>query len=270
MKDLKKSIFTLNLGAIFITYDYFLKELAKEDVQKKYGTVQIKKAEETLNKAQSYSEEISKVMDSISDNKIVSQETLNSFKHHIDSIAKIQNNQKSLSNEMNNILTEKAEVMANDSIVGSITTDEQVKSAFKLTKEMEQNLTSSEEHLKGLNELLSKISGSDSNNFTESITQLILEFQDIISSFSLIQKLTLINMLTGALILNCLITLIIVFYGESLINYFDLVNKYPRLTKFIKLRSKFQQFYFFVNSIIIFIEIVAMVYVNYLMFILAN
>ena len=77
-------------------------------------------------------------------------------------------------------------------------------------------------------------------------------------------------MLTGLLILNCLLTLIAVFYGESLIIYFNLENKFPRFAKFIKLRSKFQQFYFFVNSIIIFIAIVAMIYANYLMFINAN
>ena len=77
-------------------------------------------------------------------------------------------------------------------------------------------------------------------------------------------------MLTGVLILNCLLTLIAVFYGESLIIYLNLENKFPRFTKFIKLRSKFQQFYFFVNSIIIFIAIVTMIYANYLMFINAN
>lgn len=116
-------------------------------------------------------------------------------------------------------------------------------------------------------DLLLKIKGSGSSNFTESITQLILEFQDLITSLSLIQKLTLINILTGVLILNCLLTLIAVFYGESLISYFNIEQKFPRLTKFIKLRSKFQQFYFFVNSIIIIIALVIMIYANYLMFI---
>ena len=144
--------------------------------------------------------------------------------------------------------------------------------AFKFTEDMQQNLDKIQVHQEELRVLLSKIngSGSGSNQFTESITQLILEYQDLVSSISLIQKLTLINMLTGVLILNCLLTLIAVFYGESLIIYFNLENKFPRLTKFIKLRSKFQQFYFFVNSIIIIIAIVAMIYANYLMFIHAN
>lgn len=144
--------------------------------------------------------------------------------------------------------------------------------AFKFTEDMQQNLDKIQVHQEELRVLLSKIngSGSGSNQFTESITQLILEYQDLVSSISLIQKLTLINMLTGVLILNCLLTLIAVFYGESLIIYLNLENKFPRFTKFIKLRSKFQQFYFFVNSIIIIIAIVAMIYANYLMFILAN
>jgi hypothetical protein len=171
---------------------------------------------------------------------------------------------------MKNTLTDNADVVANESVKGSITQDEKVNQAFKLNEELQQTVDQLEAHKEELRVLLSKFNGSGSNNFTESITQLILEYQDFISSFSLIQKLTLINMLTGVLILNCLLTLIAVFYGESLIIYFNLENKFPRFTKFIKLRSKFQQFYFFVNSIIIIIAIVAMIYANYLMFIHAN
>ena len=55
-------------------------------------------------------------------------------------------------------------------------------------------------------------------------------------------------------------------YGESLVNNLKLKTKYPKLAKFIKYRSKLQQYYFLVN-IVILGEIIIMIIANYLMFI---
>ena len=209
MRDLKKTIFTLNLGAIFITYNQFFGEVAKEYMNQKYGASLIEAGRQTITKVENSSEELTKFITNMPSQTTMSEEYHNLITQHVNSISTIQ--------------------------------------------ERQQNVDQLEAHKEELRVLLSKFNGSGSSQFTENITQLILEYQDLISSLSLIQKLTLINMLTGVLILNCLLTLIAVFYGESLIIYLNLENKFPRFTKFIKLRSKFQQFYFFVNSIIIII-----------------
>lgn len=131
----------------------------------------------------------------------------------------------------------------------------------------EKALLNGQEQMTKLQEFIAQIKGSGSQGFLENITQIILDYKDLISSFSLIQQLTLINMLTGALILNSIVTIIVIFYGEYLINLFKLELKLPRLAKFIKYRQKLQQYYFLINIIIIITAIVLLIYANYLMFI---
>lgn len=267
MRDLKKSILVLNVGALVIAYNDFFGPLAKELVKARYEKIEA--GRKKLNKIQNSSEETQKVIDKIEPeiNNGLPEESVNFINDHMTSISNLNENQHNLSDKAKTLLTDTTEVAANDSVIGSITNDETVKKTLAIVDEMQVNSDQIDAHKQAILDHLSNIKGSGSSNFTESITQLILEFQDLITSLSLIQKLTIINILTGVLILNCLLTLIAIFYGESLISYFNIEQKFPRLTKFIKLRSKFQQFYFFVNSIIIIIALVIMIYANYLMFI---
>lgn len=43
------------------------------------------------------------------------------------------------------------------------------------------------------------------------------------------------------------ISIIFVFFGEYLIQRYNLENKYPKLAKFIQLRRKFQRYYLLLN-----------------------
>jgi hypothetical protein len=43
------------------------------------------------------------------------------------------------------------------------------------------------------------------------------------------------------------ISIVFVFFGEYLIQRYDLDNKYPKLAKFIHLRRKFQKYYLMLN-----------------------
>lgn len=270
MRDLKKALFTLNLGALIITYNSFFDPLAKEHSEARFAKIEA--GRKHLNKIQKTSEEAQQVIDQIEPaiNNGMPDEGVKFINDQITIISHINEKQQDLGNQAKSLLTDKMDVIANQSVVGSITEDEKVRQTLTLVDQMKQNSVAEpqiEVHKQAIMDYISRFKGSGSSNFTDNITQLILEYQDLISSLSLIQKLTIINMLTGVLILNCLLTLIAVFYGESLITYFNLEHKFPRLTKFIKLRSKLQQFYFLVNSIIIIIAIVVMIYANYLMFI---
>lgn len=108
-----------------------------------------------------------------------------------------------------------------------LTENPKVQEAYHNMDKVDKALKSGQDQLANLQKLIENLKGSGTNNFTENITQLLSEYQELISSFSLIQKLTFINMLTGVLILNSLFTIIVIFYGESLINYLKLETKLP-------------------------------------------
>ena len=132
----------------------------------------------------------------------------------------------------------------------------------KLTNELQNEL------LKQINDLNGgKGSGSASNLFIDNFSVLIENFHDFLSSLTLVQHFSLVNILIGTLVLNSLTTIIFIFYSDFLIKFFNLEQKFPSLSKFIKIRKKFQQFYFLLNILIIIIAIGFMIFVNYLMFI---
>jgi hypothetical protein len=86
-------------------------------------------------------------------------------------------------------------------------------------------------------------------------------------NLSLTKQGALIHITNSILVLLCLLSLITVFYGDSIIKYFNFEEKYPRLAKFIQLRRKFQQYYFFLNALLIFIFTIIILVFNILVFI---
>ena len=67
-------------------------------------------------------------------------------------------------------------------------------------------------------------------------------------------------------ILFSLISIISIFYGEKLIIFFDLENRFPKLAKFIQIRRKFQQYYLLMNIGLIIIVLVIIIYINIIEF----
>jgi len=47
-----------------------------------------------------------------------------------------------------------------------------------------------------------------------------------------------------SIILSALVSIIFIFYGNILIEKYDLINRYPKLATIIQLRQKFQKYYF--------------------------
>ena len=69
--------------------------------------------------------------------------------------------------------------------------------------------------------------------------------------------------LTGCLvILISLISLISVFYGNFLIDYLKIAERYPRFKKYIDLRLKFQHYFLWIDFFIILIVLVGIALVN--------
>lgn len=85
----------------------------------------------------------------------------------------------------------------------------------------------------------------------------------MLSNLSTEQLGALSHLLAAIFILFCVFSIIIVIYGEFLLNYFKLEEKYPKLGRIIKLRRIFQQYYLFINFIFIIITLLAIIFINY-------
>lgn len=92
---------------------------------------------------------------------------------------------------------------------------------------------------------------NNDNSLWENYKEFINSHSDWMQSLSLTKQSAVIHITNSILVLLCSLSLITVFYGDSLINYFKLEEKYPRIAKYIQLRRKFQQYYFFINALLI-------------------
>jgi len=80
--------------------------------------------------------------------------------------------------------------------------------------------------------------------------------REIISLLTYDQLIAFIHLSGVLTIALCIFSIILIFYSEKLIVYFKIEEKFPRFGKIVKLRRKFQNYYFIINvSIIIFILI---------------
>ena len=129
-----------------------------------------------------------------------------------------------------------------------------------------------QEHFQGMSKIVEDMSDSiskDTKNFIgDDITGYISAFQDYLATLTLEQTFCLVHMLAVTSLFIFLINLAVVFYGESLIKYFELEIKFPKLAKFISLRRKFQQYYFAWNLILIVTILAGLFYFNLKVFLL--
>ena len=128
-----------------------------------------------------------------------------------------------------------------------------------LSKE-ESNLISSKESINSdINyneqELIKNIQKIDylSNEIKKSsIVNIDFDFKGFMEGLSDEEKLALCGLLFNNLILSYTISIIVILYGDYLIRRFDLVNKYPKIAKFIQMRQKLQQYYLKISFVWIF------------------
>lgn len=98
------------------------------------------------------------------------------------------------------------------------------------------------------------------NNFLN--LDYFVSFQNSIDNLSQYQKFALIHIFSSVSILFCLFTLVSVYIGNQLIDYFKLTERFPRLAKYIALRQKFTKYYFIWNTFIIFSILVLIIIIN--------
>lgn len=99
---------------------------------------------------------------------------------------------------------------------------------------------------------IQKIEAISKDISNSSIINIDFDFKGFFESLTDEEKLALCGLLFNNLILSYTISIIVILYGDYLIRRFDLVNKYPKIAKFIQIRQKLQQYYLKISFVWIF------------------
>lgn len=103
-----------------------------------------------------------------------------------------------------------------------------------------------------------KDSGSSSNY----ILNIINQYYDFLNTLTVVQKGALGHLLAAIFILLCFTSILTIFYGETLIKYFEIEKRFTKIARFIEIRRKFQQYYFALNTCLILSTLFLIIYVN--------
>lgn len=106
-------------------------------------------------------------------------------------------------------------------------------------------------------------SGSNNKYFGNNIIE---NFQEYLSTLPLEKVGALAHILLCIAILWSIASIVFIFYGDILIRYYKLEERFPKLAKFIQLRRKFQQYYFVIDVSLMVIALLSIIYVNLLVF----
>jgi len=70
------------------------------------------------------------------------------------------------------------------------------------------------------------------------------------------------HFLSALVMLFCLMSVMAVVYGDFLLNYLKLEDKYPWLARFIQIRRKFVHFYLFIDFSLLIVLLLGQMYIN--------
>ena len=77
-----------------------------------------------------------------------------------------------------------------------------------------------------------------------------------------IRKLAFCIILGKGILISAISSIVFMYYGDVLIKKYDLVNKYPKIAKYLELRSKYQKYSLIFNSVLIVIVIITEILVG--------
>ena len=101
------------------------------------------------------------------------------------------------------------------------------------------------------------------SSWIDSFKEFLNEWNAFISTLTLEQLGALAHLLSAISIFFCLSSIITIIYSNMLLNYFKIEEKFPRLARYIRIRQKFQQYYLFINFLIIILILLALIFINY-------
>lgn len=129
--------------------------------------------------------------------------------------------------------------------LGRSNEQKRVEQAKLAPQELSNKLDNIQNSVNQVHETVKSISAldADSNNNKLISDFNIDSFYSYLDSLTLSQELALIHILFFILYFIITFELVSIFFGNEIINYFDLENKYPKLKTFFKLRATYQRYY---------------------------
>ena len=179
-------------------------------------------------------------------------------------------------NQVYNTKTDKANEVIQNVIDSSKTeelSDENIEIIRKSIDELKESGDDLTNTINEANETIPKIideitkssNGGGSSSISNFISDYSWRIDELIPEIDLTdvtQSVAVVNFLGGLIILLCLFTIISAFYGNKLIVYFDLENKFPSLAKFIRLRMKFQNYTILFNFFLLTVVLINQIIIN--------
>src|SRR3984957_5333601 len=159
-----------------------------------------------------------------------------------------------IENDLNNLNILNQEIKENNDYSSEDFQDKFNNLVEKLNKDISENTNKTEQ----LIETIKKVLDSDSNNLINT-NQIFDSIQNLYNNISIIDSLAIIHISGSIFILISL---------YSIILYFKLEDKYPRLAKFFKFRRKLQNYTITFNFILIILVLLITIFFNlYILFI---
>nr|YP_010170400.1 LAGLIDADG homing endonuclease [Phanerochaete carnosa]QRZ60382.1 LAGLIDADG homing endonuclease [Phanerochaete carnosa] len=93
------------------------------------------------------------------------------------------------------------------------------------------------------------INNSGNKNFISWLNQ----YYDFLNSLSLHQESSFVNILLFLILMFSVFNFLAIFFGNEIIKYFNLENKFPSLATFFKLRTKFKKYYLLWSIFVLFV-----------------
>ena len=180
-------------------------------------------------------------------------EFLNLIKEHTNSMIEFTNEVKKGSNL--NLISNQSDIVSN-----SVNTSQNkvLDSTNKLVDSTDNVVSSTE--LSSTDVKQSSVLGS--------LSEMKVVINEELATLSSEQLGCLTNLLGFIMILGGMVTITLVLFGEYLINYFKLDQRYPKLVKYIKLRQTFNKYYLIINIIIIYLILILYIVLNFYMLIM--
>jgi hypothetical protein len=176
-------------------------------------------------------------------------------------------NNTEIESSLNNIKNGLETIQKKVDVLNTIETDKSVSNI------QQASIDSLKEEAVKVNNVIDKVlefinsSSNNSNNLT--FQDVLDNYYQFFDSLTLIQKGAFAHTLFCIGILFCIYDILVAYYSNKLILYFNLENKYPRLAKYIVLKRKFQDYYIKLNFIIIIILTLFVLYTNIYIFVYA-
>lgn len=117
---------------------------------------------------------------------------------------------------------------------------------------------------KELLEIINKIDDCLTNGFTP--FDIFNQIQSYYNTLNFFQTLAITHIFAIILIFILLIDLMSIYFSDYLIERFNTKEKYPRIYKLLEIRRKFRIFYLIKDLIIILIALIALLYINIMLF----